>query len=98
MAQHTSFAHADAPRRRALKKWTYEPMRPTPRTCTMERLSAWFNGTLALTRAEAHALLEEAIDCGQLTHSKMEFVAAVKALAAGPRSWQDMGYRLLPDA
>lgn len=72
-------------------------MRPPPRARTMERLTAWFNGTLALTRQEAHRLLEEAIDSGQLTQSKAEFVAAVKALAAGPRSWQDMGYRLLPD-
>ncbi len=97
MAQQTSFAHADAPRRRALNPWSADPLRPPARAHTMERLTAWFNGTLALTRAEAHALLEEAVDSGQLTHNKAEFVAAVKALAAGPKSWPDMGYRLLPD-
>lgn len=97
MAQQTSFAHADAPRRRALNPWSTDSLRPPARAHTMERLTAWFNGTLALTRAEAHALLEEAVDSGQLTHNKAEFVAAVKALAAGPKSWPDMGYRLLPD-
>ncbi|OYU46146.1 MAG: hypothetical protein CFE44_03715 [Burkholderiales bacterium PBB4] len=61
------------------------------------RLGAWFAGELALSRAEAHRLLEQAVESGRLTHHRAEFVAAVKALAAGPKSWHAMGYRLLPD-
>jgi hypothetical protein len=67
-------------------------------TGAMQRLTAWFAGDLALTRSEAHRLLENAVESGQLANHRAEFVAAVKALAAGPKSWQDMGYRLLPDA
>lgn len=63
----------------------------------MERLVRWFNGEIALTRGEAHQLLETAVESGQMTHQRAEFVAAIKALAAGPRNWHDMGYRLLPD-
>ena len=63
----------------------------------MDRLSGWMAGHLALTRSEAHQLLARAVESGQLAQHRAEFVAAVKALAAGPRSWSDMGYRLLPE-
>jgi len=66
-------------------------------TAAMERLTAWFAGEIALTRAEAHRLLECAVEAGHVTQHRAEFVAAIKALAAGPGSWHDMGYRLLPD-
>lgn len=69
------------------------PMGPDAR----ERLSAWMAGQIALKRSEAHRLLESLIESGQLAHHRAEFVAAVKALAAGPKSWNAMGYRLLPD-
>jgi len=64
---------------------------------TNERLAAWFAGDIALTRAEAHELLEGVIESGQIAQQRAEFVAAIKALAAGPKSWNDMGYRVLPD-
>ena len=62
-----------------------------------DRLIAWFSGDIALTRSEAHRLLESAVESGQIADHHAEFVAAIKALAAGPRSWHAMGYRLLPD-
>ncbi len=63
----------------------------------MARLSDWFAGKLALSRAEAHALLEQAVESGRLARNRQEFVAAIKALATGPGSWPHMGYRLLPE-
>lgn len=63
----------------------------------MDRLRGWIAGRHALTRAEAHQLLERAVESGQMAQHRAEFLAAIKALAAGPRSWDDMGYRLLPD-
>lgn len=64
---------------------------------SLQRLRDWFGGRLALTRAEAHGLLESAIESGHMAQHRAEFVAAIKALAAGAVSWGDMGYRLLPD-
>ncbi|TXH87505.1 MAG: hypothetical protein E6Q78_14175 [Rhodoferax sp.] len=64
----------------------------------MQRLEAWFRGEMAITRSEAHALLEAALASGYLLGRKAEHVAAIKALAAGPGSWCAMGYRILPDA
>jgi hypothetical protein len=63
----------------------------------MDRLIAWFSGDIALTRSDAHHLLHCAVESGQIADHHAEFVAAIKALAVGPRSWHDMGYRLLPD-
>lgn len=96
MPTNHSFAHADATRRHGI---------PSDRTIhlipmqagTMDRLTAWFSGEIALTRSEAHRLLDSAVESGQIAQYRAEFVAAVKALAAGSRSWHDMGYRLLPD-
>lgn len=96
MATHYSFAHADATRRHAMStdgKTHRIPMQAS----ALERLTAWLAGEIALRRLEAHRLLESAVESSQMTRHHAEFVAAVKALAAGPTSWQDMGYRLLPD-
>lgn len=70
---------------------------PVAQTEVMQRLTAWFSGEIALTRSEAHQLLERALESGQIAHYRAEFVAAIKALAAGPRSWHAMGYRLLSE-
>jgi DNA-binding IclR family transcriptional regulator len=63
----------------------------------MDRLTAWFSGAIALPRHEAHSLLQSMVESDLITQHRAEFVAAVKALAAGPSSWNAMGYRLLPD-
>ena len=63
----------------------------------LTRLEHWLSGELALTRNDAHQLLARAFDSGQLARSKPIHVAGVKALAAGPDCWIDMGYRLLSD-
>nr|CBA32109.1 hypothetical protein Csp_D30480 [Curvibacter putative symbiont of Hydra magnipapillata] len=63
----------------------------------MARLSDWFDGKLALSRSEAHALLERAVESGRLARHRQEFVAAIKALATGPGNWPHMGYQLLPE-
>lgn len=63
----------------------------------MERLIAWFAGQVALTRSEAHRLLDSAVESGQIAQYRAEFVAAIKALVVGPASWDETGYRLLPD-
>lgn len=63
----------------------------------MQRLNAWLAGEIAMSRLEAHSLLESAVESGQIAHHRAEFVAAVKALTAGPTCWGDMGYRILPD-
>jgi len=96
MSKHPSFAHADATRRHGMPS-VMELPRPPLASGVMQRLSAWFSGRIALTRAEAHRLLECMVESGQIEQHRAEFVAAVKALAAGPHSWHDMGYRLLPD-
>lgn len=72
-------------------------MGPPMAAGAMDRLIAWFAGDIALTRSEAHHLLQSAVESGQIADHHAEFVAAIKALAAGPRNWHDMGYRLLPD-
>ncbi len=61
----------------------------------MRRLQDWFDGRIALSRREAHELLEAAVASGELVREKPHFIAAIKALAAGPKSWGAMGYRLL---
>lgn len=96
MSNAHSFAHADAPRRHGLPT-ECDPGHAPLRAGTMERLAAWFCGDVALRRSEAHQLLESAVETGQIAHHRAEFVAAIKALAAGPRNWDEMGYRLLPD-
>lgn len=63
----------------------------------IDRLSGWFSGQIALTTSEAHRLLENAIESGKMVQRRGEFVAAIKALVAGPRNWHDMGYRLILD-
>ena len=63
----------------------------------MARLSDWFAGKVALSRSEAHGLLERAVESGRLARHRQEFVAAIKALATGPVNWPYMGYRLLPE-
>lgn len=63
----------------------------------MARLSDWFAGRVALSRSEAHTLLERAVESGRLARHRQEFVAAIKALATGPGNWSHMGYRLLPE-
>ena len=97
MPNNHSFAPADAPRRRALPSDYPAPLNPAMEAGAMDRLIAWFSGDIALTRREAHRLLENAVESGQIADHHAGFVAAIKALAAGPGSWHDMGYRLLPD-
>lgn len=63
----------------------------------LQKLSAWISGHLALTRSDAHSLLESLVESGHIAQHRAVFVAAVKALAAGPSSWTAMGYRVLPD-
>jgi hypothetical protein len=96
MSKNHYFAHADATR------WHGMPSTDTSHREPMEvgmpeRLAAWFSGEIALARSEAHRLLESLVVSDPTTRYRAEFVAAVKALAAGPKSWHDMGYRLLPD-
>lgn len=96
MTPNESFAHADAPRRhRSIEYSTYDL--PPLSVDAMDRLTAWFAGDIALKRSEAHRLLERAVDSGQMASHRAEFVAAIKALAAGQKTWHEMGYRLLPD-
>ena len=97
MPNNHSFAHADAPRRRGIPSDSSNHLSPPMEAGAMDRLIAWFWGEIALTRSEAHRLLESAVESGQIADHHAEFVAAIKALAAGPRSWHAMGYRLLPD-
>ena len=66
-------------------------------TSDIERLAAWFSGDIAITRSQAHRLLDSAAESGDIARYRAEFVTAVKALAVGPRHWHEMGYRLLPD-
>jgi hypothetical protein len=96
MTPNDSFAHADAPRRHGAPAYPAYDLAPLSAEA-MERLTAWFAGDIALKRSEAHRLLERAVDSGQMACHRAEFVAAIKALAAGPTNWHDMGYRLLPD-
>lgn len=79
-------------------EWRAAPPAPPgdlPPGARMRRLQDWFDGRIALSRREAHALLEAAVASGELVRDKPHFVAAIKALAAGPQSWGAMGYRLL---
>lgn len=92
-----SLSHADATRRLGAASDGFATMGPPMRADDMDRLTAWFAGTIALPRWQAHQLLAMAVESGRLTQRRAEFVAAIKALAAGPASWHDMGYRLLPD-
>jgi len=96
MTTNHSFAHADAPRRHGPPAYPTYDLAPLSANA-MERLTAWFAGDIALCRSEAHRLLELAVDSGQMARHRAEFVAAIKALAAGPKNWYAMGYRLLPD-
>jgi hypothetical protein len=96
MTHNHSFAPADAPRRHGSLAYPTYDLAPLPADA-LKRLNSWFTGDIALTRSEAHRLLERAVDSGQMTRYRAEFVAAIKALAAGPKNWHDMGYRLLPD-
>ena len=91
-----AFTHVAAPRRHGnpmAGEWAPIPMEAG----AMDRLMAWFSRDIALPRAEAHSLLAQAVESGQMAHYHAEFVAAIKALATGPQCWDDMGYRLLPD-
>jgi len=97
MSNKHSFAHADARGRHGIPCGSANQLRFPMEAGAMQRLSNWFAGDIALTRSEAHRLLESAVESGQIAQHRAEFVAAIKALAAGPKSWQDMGYRLLPD-
>ncbi len=96
MTHNQPFAHADAPRRHGSPAYPAYDLAPLSADA-LERLTAWFAGDVALNRVEAHRLLERAVDSGQMAGHRAEFVAAIKALAAGPKSWHEMGYRLLPD-
>jgi hypothetical protein len=96
MSNYRSLPQAEA------KRWlgvpvNFEEQSNHRKVGAMKRLTAWFAGEIALTRSEAHRLLESAVESGQISDYHAEFVAAIKALAAGPRSWHDMGYRLLSD-
>ncbi|MDT8990083.1 hypothetical protein RQP54_04335 [Curvibacter sp. APW13] len=62
-----------------------------------QRLDAWFRGDLALTRQEAHHLLDRALEAGYLAGRKAEHVAAIKALAVGPSDRPAQSCHLLPD-
>jgi hypothetical protein len=97
MSNNHTFAHADATRRRGMPSDCATHLSPPMEAGAMDRLIAWFSGEIALTQSEAHRLLEHAVESGQIAQHRAEFVAAIKALAAGPGSWPDMGYRLLPD-
>ncbi len=97
MSTNHSFAHADATRRHGIASDCATHLSVPMQPGAMDRLAAWFAGDIALARSEAHRLLESAVECGQIAQHRAEFVAAIKALAAGPRCWHDMGYRLLPD-
>jgi hypothetical protein len=92
--QHPFNSESDRPHLRA-SKLDIRRARISPEA--VERLGDWFAGNIALSRAEAHSLLEGAIDSGYLERNRGEFVAAIKALAAGPGSWPQMGYCILPD-
>ena len=96
MSDNHSFAHADALRRHGMQS-AGETHQVAMEATAENRLRAWFKGAIALTRSEAHRLLESAVESGRMTHHRAEFVTAVKALAAGPKCWHEMGYRLLPD-
>lgn len=96
MSNNHTLAHADALRRHGVP--SAGDMHQVSMEAEVEdRLRAWFSGAIALTRSEAHRLLERAMESGSMVHHRAEFVLAVKALAAGPRCWHEMGYRLLPD-
>ncbi len=97
MSNNHSFAQADAPRRHGMNAGCTAEMGLPLQAGAMDRLVAWFSGDIALTRAEAHRLMACAVESGQIADHHGEFVAAIKALAVGSRSWNDMGYRLLPD-
>ncbi len=97
MLNNHSFAHADAQRRHGITADCTADMGLPMKAGAKDRLVAWLSGDIALTRSEAHHLLECAVESGQIADHHAEFVAAIKALAVGPRSWNDMGYRLLPD-
>jgi hypothetical protein len=71
------------------------PSGERPPSAHMRRLQDWFDGHIALNRREAHELLEAAVASGELVREKPHFIAAIKALAAGPQSWGAMGYKLL---
>lgn len=97
MPNNHSFAYADALRRRGIPSDSSNHLSPPMEAGAIDLLITWFAGDIALTRSEAHHLLESAVESGQIADHHAEFVATIKALAPGPRSWQDMGYRLLPD-
>lgn len=96
MSKNHSFAHADASRRHGMPSAGTNHRVPME-AGSAERLTAWLSGDIALSRAEAHRLLAALVESDPMTQHREEFVTAVKALAAGPKSWHDMGYRLLPD-
>lgn len=96
MSNNHTFAHAEAPRRHGMQS-AGDTHQVSMKAEVEDRLRAWFSGAIALTRSEAHSLLERAVESGSMVHHRAEFVLAIKALAAGPRCWHEMGYRLLPD-
>lgn len=97
MPNNHSFAHADATRRRGMHSDATVTMGKPMQAGDRERLIAWFAGQIALTRAEAHRLLDSAVKSGQIAQYRAEFVAAIKALAVDSKNWHATGYRLLPD-
>lgn len=97
MPNNHSFAHADATRRHGISFDSSQYPNPPMEAHAVNRLLAWFSGKIVLTRSEARCLLERAVESGRITDHHAEFVAAIKALAAGPNSWHEMGYRLLAD-
>jgi hypothetical protein len=96
MSNNHSFAHVEASRRLGLPT-DYEKYPAPMADGALERLTSWFAGSVALTRSEAHRLLDAAVEAGQMKQHRAEFVAAIKALAVGPSSNHGLGYRLLPD-
>lgn len=96
MTPHHSFTQ-DAVGAQSAMPTSFEAHDQAMEAGAVQRLSAWISGHLALTRSEAHSLLESMVESGRFAQHRAEFVAAVKALAAGPNSWSQMGYRLLPD-
>lgn len=61
------------------------------------RLEAWFGGQIAITRQEAHRLLEYGLASGYLLNRKEEHVGAIKALATGHAGAGEVRFRILPD-
>lgn len=97
MSYTHSLAHADATRRRGKQSDCATPIKRPMQAANIDRLISWFSGETALTRAEAHELLDSAVESGQIAQYRAEFVAAIKALAVDAEKWHETGYRLLPD-